>query len=411
MSDVDSILDSLNPYARRSPSLTLRVSLSPKTGTRSVPATLVGIVNNEGFAHGARITIQQQLILADGDCRWIRGDSGCGDWIPIQEAREKARRQDCKNRLKQVGIGLHNYHETHKTFPPGWVANGALQDGKREQSAYSWEYYILPNMVKQPLYKMIHFAEPFHVEVQRVDEKYQRWYETDSLGGVQQDFYRCVSDTYGPKIDLTSSVRAVPTSNYVGNFGVGIPRYGRHYSGLFQGIFAENSRLRISEIRDGTSNVMLVSERRMVAGGKAWAEGSLEGAFNSYWPGFPRGTSPLAIVGSVTDGEFPELGCDPATIVRHKTSALNLFGQLNGLGGVPNQPQTLRFAGVNRSLDGGHLGTNESPEVSIGYSSHHPGGANIVYCDGSVRFASVNTDASILTGLARRSDVESQPSF
>lgn len=226
----------------------------------------------------------------------------------ILEAREKARRSQCKDRLKLLGIELHNYHETFATFPPGWVATGGMNDGKPEESAYSWMLLSLPFMDSQPLYKTIDLKAPFQNEVQEKRERY-RWHNTDSLGSVIQVSYRCPSDSVGPNIDVTSSVPAVPTSNYVGNFGVGIPRYSRHYSGLFQGIFAENSRVRIRDIRDGTSNVILAGERRMVSAGHTWTEGELEGPLNSYWLGFPRGTSPLAIGGSLTDGESPQLGC------------------------------------------------------------------------------------------------------
>jgi len=46
----------------------------------------------------------------------------------VQQAREAARRSTCKNKMKQLGLALHNYHETHKTFPPGSISNSTTFD-------------------------------------------------------------------------------------------------------------------------------------------------------------------------------------------------------------------------------------------------------------------------------------------
>ncbi len=324
--------------------------------------------------------------------------------------REAERRSDCKNKLKQLGMALHNYHETFHTFPPGWIANGGAVDGKPEESAYSWLVYSLPFYDASPLFKTISLNDPFQSEVA---VKRQRWRGDKglskspgtSLGEIVRPCFRCPSDLRSD-IDTTSTVPALSTANYVGNFGVGIPRYGRHYGALLQGIFAENSRVRIRDIRDGTTNVILAGERRMVASGHTWTAGELEGPLNSYWLGFPRGTSPLAIVGSVTTGEYPPRDCDEATIKAHYLEGeLNGQYELNGLGGKDGKgPKTLKFAGINKSLSGDLLKYRAPPQVSIGYSSHHPGGCQVLLGDGSVRFLDDNTATDVLLDLVRRAD-------
>jgi len=353
------------------------------------------------------VVVEQEL-QHRGGCSWMSIAVvsvvlllGFAIFIPaVLDAREAARRSSCKGRHKQLGIALHNYHETHSTFPPGWLANGGEMDGKPEESAYSWRVLILPFMDCNPLYKTINFDAPFQTEVQT--EKDQKLVGVaTSLGMIADPYLRCPSEFYGSVTDTTSSVPAVPTSNYVANFGVGIPRYGRHYGQLLQGVFAQNSRIRIRDIRDGTTNVVMAGERRLVVGGQTWSEGKLEGALNSYWPGFPRGTSPLSIVATGTDGEYPEAGCDEDTIKAHRSGALNLYGELNGLALGSSLKGALRMPNINGSLSGNKL---KSDEVSINFSSHHPGGAHVVLADGSVRFLSETFDREELLCLFRRAD-------
>jgi prepilin-type N-terminal cleavage/methylation domain-containing protein len=66
----------------------------------------------------------------------------------VQQAREAARRTQCKNNLKQVGLALHNYHDSHQTFPIGFLANAGL----------SVHDYILPYIDQATLYNQMNFS-------------------------------------------------------------------------------------------------------------------------------------------------------------------------------------------------------------------------------------------------------------
>lgn len=67
----------------------------------------------------------------------------------VQQAREAARRSQCKNNLKQIGVALHNYHGAHKLFPPGWIpAAGSMT----APASWAWSAMIPPQLEQAPLY-------------------------------------------------------------------------------------------------------------------------------------------------------------------------------------------------------------------------------------------------------------------
>ena len=67
----------------------------------------------------------------------------------VQQAREAARRSTCKNNLKQIGLALHNYHDTHRVFPMMYqgLSSGAPNIGATNGLGIAWGTYILPFMV------------------------------------------------------------------------------------------------------------------------------------------------------------------------------------------------------------------------------------------------------------------------
>ncbi len=314
-------------------------------------------------------------------------------------SREAALRSNCKNKLRQLGLAMHNYHETHLVFPPGWVAVRGPLSGEQERSAYGWGTYIIPFIDSAPLYRSINFkaADPsFQVQGQ------------GSRGEFAQKLlpcYRCPSDL-GESQDRTSSVALMGTTNYVGNFGVGIPLF-EHESQMMQGAFGCNSSIRIRDIRDGTTNFVLAGERMLLPSGTAWAEHRVEGPFNSYWAGIPRGVNPLAIVGTITDGDITEVTNPEAAL---HDGLLNSRGPLNG---YHSDPKRLRYIGINRTSDGKPMSSSElaGKSVSSGFSSYHSGGAQVLLGDGTVRFISNSISPVTLIDLMRRADGQTLGEF
>ena len=186
----------------------------------------------------------------------------------VQQAREAARRSQCKGNLKQIGIGLHNYHDVYSRLPPGTVRRtyGGAQSWKTTN--ISWAARILGNMDNSALYDEIDW------NIERGRDGTNNQYPDGSPGPRRQRIpvYRCPSDPgtgrWAKFVDGSGTVRSgsPPNAGYAsGNYMAcqgnqtqrGVPNSkNRPISGLF----GLNSSVRFRDITDGTSNVLAVSE-------------------------------------------------------------------------------------------------------------------------------------------------------
>jgi type II secretory pathway pseudopilin PulG len=149
----------------------------------------------------------------------------------VQAAREAARRSQCLNNLRQMGIGLHNYHDALKTFPPG----GIDPLGKR----HAWSAMLLPYVEQGSLAEGIDFGKPYNDPVNA------------TAAATVLDIYLCPS---------------VPRSNPLRN-GRAACDYGGIYGERIsspnnppKGVMLYDQAVRIRDIRDGTSNTLAISE-------------------------------------------------------------------------------------------------------------------------------------------------------
>ncbi len=334
----------------------------------------------------------------------------------VQQAREAARRSDCKNKMKQIGIGVHTYHEAFLTFPPGYIVPTASTNATG--GGYSWLTYALPSMDQAPLYKKLNtLAEPTSAVVNNGTTN-------QTLVSTVLPAFRCPSDVGENQVAGTVVAGTTwGTSNYVGNFGVGVPQnqytaVGAPISAsnttarVVQGIFGQNSRIRIRDIRDGTTNVMLAMERRMPRASAEWpvlGNSALFGTYASFWAGF-SGNNPGAILG--TTHEDPGGGTGG-----YAGSCFSLGSNLSSGTYTANQPCPATTAAASP------LKINKAPTtvvapataqqaltgaiveyVSVGSSSYHPGGTQILLGDGSVRFVSDSVEIQTWMNLSRRAD-------
>jgi prepilin-type N-terminal cleavage/methylation domain-containing protein len=185
----------------------------------------------------------------------------------VQQAREAARRTQCRNNLKQIGLALHNYHDVHLTFPPGRMApfkTGSGGAGDCFMGVTSPLYFILPNIDQANLYNAL--------------DSDQLRYRTGSPLCIANAF---VVDTAIPAYMCPSDPghqSGVNTNNYRANFGYTVgggrnfgdqdqvgatytPRVGGEMDGAEGGMFHDNGGVRIGGVSDGTSNTVLYAER------------------------------------------------------------------------------------------------------------------------------------------------------
>lgn len=277
----------------------------------------------------------------------------------VQQAREAARRTQCKNNLKQIGLALHNYHDVYNLFPPGSVPATDGTANFVNQASWGWSTFILPQIDAANVFDALGVNELSLREVTGAN--------ATSLGNLNRlfpalSFYQCPSDTTGPNLQagmrradfngtnesgITNNWRP-PTMNYIGVVGYrDVNRPLGPGSVPQRGMFYNASRLRFRDVTDGTSNTIAIGEREMRCGAGSWIGNRA-----------PRG-------GGTRGADYT-------------------FGRVTVL--------------INDPVNTG------STRCTDGFSSQHTGGAQFLLADGSVRFISENID-STPTGINGQSDV------
>lgn len=170
----------------------------------------------------------------------------------VQSARASARRVACRNQVRQLGLALHLYHESHLCFPPGSFVMGPSFP---IQSGWGWGAMILPSVEQKPLYEQIDFGHGTAVG------------NNLALIATTVPLWRCPSEI------APEHIHAVPLDDH--------PPFdlaSGNYCGS-EGILSAMSCVRMANIRDGASQTLLVGERMVQAG----ENGTLP--FTSAWCG------------------------------------------------------------------------------------------------------------------------------
>ena len=164
----------------------------------------------------------------------------------VQQAREAARRAQCKNNLKQLGLALHNYHDTHKVFPPGYL----YRPGTSFENAagFSWGAMLLPQLDQSPLYNLFNWNVAVWNSA-NIDPR------TKSLPA-----FLCPSDggSHGKFVEMGPVPERYAAGCYVANFG---PPDLDQNQDQRTGVFSRNSSTASRDILDGMSSTLFVGER------------------------------------------------------------------------------------------------------------------------------------------------------
>ncbi|MFA8016646.1 DUF1559 domain-containing protein [Bremerella cremea] len=286
----------------------------------------------------------------------------------VQQAREAARRMSCSNKMKQIGIALHNYHDTHGRFPPGAISghqtcvNGTTPLGGNSnectQTGAPWTVLILPFAEQNSLHDQFDFKRifsPFSSSCSSPNKAFQ----FEPL-----EMYKCPSDP--------NSGGDAPTLNYMACQGGGNPGTvdaelhvacagtsspTRYF--FTNGMFYNNAKIGFRDVVDGTTNTFMVGESMY---------------------------------------HFL-LGSHPSIATRETSWA---SGQL--VNSVYATPITMTAAANPINSAEPLSNVHQLAEMTSTFGSRHPGGCLFTLGDASVRFMSENMDLATYRSLGRRAD-------
>ena len=294
----------------------------------------------------------------------------------VQQAREAARRTQCKNNLKQYGLALHNYHDQFGQFAPGGTWDPERTNDwdweSSNQPQIGWQVRVLPQMEQAPVYNQLRMDQTYQDRVTFPDGK-AAWQH-------QTPYARCPSDT-SPDLEWGQ----VYQSSYTGSLGSqGTPsangscnvwnqfaekksddqpggdwrvNHGNTWQrGFLSGMFTRmGAKVRHSDVLDGESNTILVGEilSRCTDHKAGWWH--FNGSGNAH-------SSTVVPINNMTT-------CPDATNVTHPSCT-----------------------------------AQDNWNFSWGFRSDHPGGAQFLFADGSVHFLSSTLDHTTYQRLGGRSD-------
>ncbi|HWL10043.1 MAG TPA: DUF1559 domain-containing protein, partial [Planctomicrobium sp.] len=288
----------------------------------------------------------------------------------VQQAREAARRSQCKNNLKQLGLALHNYHDVYGVFPPRhhgphWSGNDPITDTTLAPR-FSAFISLLPYLEQTSLYNTI-MSNPSNV------------WSTAAHWKVQVPALLCPSDPPTNDI-LDDSNRPVAAKNNYGFSGGDsrqvasgaastFPHAGRNST---RGIFGYQTKIGIAHITDGTSNTIMMGEII-----RPQNDNRLGRATDS-----SAGGTPALCRATFSNGQY----------------TTNLVNRNRTLGSRWSDGRS-QYTAVNTILPPNNpacYGIGDS-DGFLTMASRHTGGVHVVMADGAVRFISENIHSGDLT--------------
>ena len=303
----------------------------------------------------------------------------------VQAARESARRSECVNNLKQLGIALHNYHDAIRVFPPALIGSGraGITPGYGSTVIQNTTGFMLltPYFEQGAIYSSYNFnvassisigsgglSKPYAANLAKSDTN-------KLLYSKQLPVFTCPSDqspadiyVYRPDVQTFYEANSVARGNYLFNTGH-YTDYDRPYTWMqaqgagynrYMGVFGNDGAATLAEIRDGTSMTIALGESKQGPKGKTC---------NCYGPFWGAGVH-TAVHGRTT------------YVPGYSTSISWATFRLTSLYDI-----------IYSSINFDHsLGSHERLQYAWQWGSYHPNGALFVFCDGSTHFINDDID-------------------
>ncbi|QDV25198.1 DUF1559 domain-containing protein [Aureliella helgolandensis] len=264
----------------------------------------------------------------------------------VQAAREAARRMQCSNNLKQIGLSFHNYASSHKKFPPGFLFFDPRMSGRGDrvnrQPGWGWQTMILPYVEQGNIFNQIVF-----------DGRGMTDAPNNEIINQPVPFALCPSSGDPQHIQLGPDTLPVnpgiASSNYLGVAGSFVASaYYNQPAGRKNGMTIEDRSIKFGDVTDGTSNTLIVGEVAFSGNGKNFGSGGF------LWD--PKWYGSFQTRGGLARADGPEC------VMRAGQFRMN--------------PPSVVSANVKRNS----------------FKSRHTGGAQFALADGSVHFISENID-------------------
>jgi len=327
----------------------------------------------------------------------------------VQSAREAARRAQCVNNLKQVGLAMHNYHDVNGVFPMSATSAKAAPNGACQNGLFGWHATILPQIDQQPLYNAINFwvgnaANCADQDVMLYEATIPATHPNGTAARAVVAAYLCPSDSH--EIPETMGASRPAPQSYSGNAGwtpdtsgpTEGSRIGRHNG--FIGLTDPAGRaswhvgpISAAKVTDGLSQTVAAAERRI-----------------------PRATDPYDIEGMLAEPEATRSYCAGGS---GSSRTLHAWQRYCGTVSFPDPAWTV-FAGRAWISGWGHAGgtymqvlspNGRSCHIYGGESdgnilvtpgSRHQGGLNVLFGDGGVRFLKDSIASTVWWAIGTR---------
>jgi prepilin-type N-terminal cleavage/methylation domain-containing protein/prepilin-type processing-associated H-X9-DG protein len=328
----------------------------------------------------------------------------------VQAAREAARRAQCVNNLKQLGLGLHNYHQSNDCFPPGGgPTTNSDRSARPENGSFSAHARMLANLEQQALYNAANFglslkSDPYGFGV------------NSTVTRTRISTFLCPSAIPPSWTDTESSGTAAftaPGNNYFASYGASIEwvappqRAGGPPNGVFQ---VTGPMIGFRDITDGSSNTIAMAEWKNGTGTTSTVNLATDIVFLGSVPsGAARTTAGSEVMPGLNTAGFKTwlASCRSGAKAPYSSSFSTALGEswVHGLVGYtmgttlmpPNPPFPNCSAGAPGTLD--------APGM-FNMTSNHSGGVNVLMCDGSVKFLKNSLSQPVVWALGSRANGE-----